>query len=453
MLLCGQRVPLVTTYTYLGVEITKTLSYLELIAPRLESGRKTVHSLSPFLACPIIPMSSRWIIVQVVVLPRLLYGAEIYGMCRALTDAMQRHLNYALRCVLGIPRWKSMSSLLLWKEMRMTPICALAASRRARAYSKAFALKTWISKLVRRPLRIQKWTWVTGTTRWLGQQCKKHSPIPKEDWENWWSWDPKLCRARVEEAIVIREMGIRGPEGYRARAETRDYTRCCYELKPLVRARVPYDPALVTGLTWISRFRTKTVATTAQMFAWGKMGPEWTTRCPCCTSLITIEDAAHIFLECSRWRTHRQKYLNPMVRQISALAPPVRFTRADKLALLLGGTTQGLSLPDWLPTRTAPYESDSESDDEDTSSELSSSSDFSSRSSDHSMVGNVREADVPVPEDGSLRVAAFLTTVMRLRQRHLGEHPHWPQESEQMPPLRTPGQRPAGQDKACTAQA
>ncbi len=133
-----------------------------------------------------------------------------------------------------------------------------------------------------------------------------------------------------------------------------------------------------------------------------------------------------------------------MVRQISALAPPVRFTRADKLALLLGGTTQGLSLPDWLPTRTAPYESDSESDNEDTSSELSISSDFSSRSSDHSVVGNVREADVPFPEDGSLRVAAFLTTVMRLRQRHLGEHPHWPQESEQMPPLRTPGQRPAG---------
>jgi hypothetical protein len=163
LLLCEQAIPLVESYPYLGIMITKSLSLLELIAPRLESGRGTVGSLAPFLSCPIIPMSSRWVIVQVVVLPRLLYGAEIYGMCRVLTDAMQRLLNFALRCVLGIPRWRGMSSLLLWKEMRMKPICAIAAGRRARAYSKCFGLKTWINKLVNKPLQIRKWTWVTGT--------------------------------------------------------------------------------------------------------------------------------------------------------------------------------------------------------------------------------------------------------------------------------------------------
>jgi hypothetical protein len=247
----------------------------------------------------------------------------------------------------------------------------------------------------------------------------------------------------VEEAIMAREFDIRDKDGYRARPETQEYTKMEYELKPLVRARVPYDPALVTGLTWISRFRIKTVATTAQMFAWGKLTPYWTTRCPCCNAHERQEDAAHIFLECSRWHTHRQKYLSPLVRQIAALAPPVPFTRADRLALLLGGTTQALSLPDWLPTRTDPYESDTESDD-DTSSELSSDSDSeSTRSSDHSAVGGNRLGDAPVPDASSFKVAAFLTLVMRLRQRHLGEHPHWPQYSES-PPIRTPGQRPAG---------
>jgi hypothetical protein len=38
-------------------------------------------------------------------------------------------------------------------------------------------------------------------------------------------------------------------------------------------------------------------------------------------------------------------------------------------------------------------------------------------------------------------VAAFLTLMMRLRQRHLEEHPHWPEYSE-TPPICTPGQRP-----------
>jgi hypothetical protein len=302
-------------------------------------------------------------------------------MCRALTDAMQRHLNHALHCVLGIPLWKSMSSFLLWKEMRMKPICAIAAGRRARAYAKCFELKTWVNKLVKNPLCIQQWTWVSGTTWWVGQFCKKHSPLPLEDWDEWWSWDPKLCCANVEEAIIIRDFGIRDENGYRAPPETQEYTRATYGNTPLVRARVPYDPALVTGLTWISRFCTKTVATGAQMLTWGKLTPYWQIRCPCCLARRQ-EDAAHIFLECSWWQPHRQKYLSPMFRQIALLTPPEEFTRTDRLALLLVGSPQDLSLPDWLPPRTNPYVSKL---DDDTSLELSSSGD-SSCSSDHSVV-------------------------------------------------------------------
>jgi hypothetical protein len=182
---------------------------------------------------------------------------------------------------------------------------------------------------------------------------------------------------------MIRKFGIRDEDGYRARPETQEYSRVAYDGTLLVLARVPYDPSLVTGLTWISRFRTKTVATGAQMFAWGKLTPYWTTRCPCCPEQQQ-EDAAHIFLECSRWHTHRQKYLSPMFQQIALLAPPEEFTRENRLALLLGGSPQGLSLPGWLLPCTAPYESDPEPDD-DTSSESSSSND-TSRSSDHSVV-------------------------------------------------------------------
>jgi exonuclease III len=440
LLLCRQPVPIVETYSYLGIEITKSLSYQDLIRPRLESGRKTVHSLSAFLSCPFIPMSSRWLIVQVVVLPRLLYGAEIYGMNRELTDAMQQHLNYALRCVLGIPRWKHMSSYLLWQEMRMKPICAIAAGRRARAYSKSLGLKTWVTHLVNQPLRIRKWTWVSGTTRWIGRFCKQHSPLPAPEWDAWWNWEPAKCREKVEEAMMIREFGIRDADGYRARPETREYKRANYTRTSLIRARVPFSPAFVTGLTWISRFRTKTVATAARMLGWGRLTPYWNTRCPCC-SAGQLEDEAHILLECSRWHPHRQKYLRPMLRQIGLLsAEQGAFTRNDRLALLLGGSPQARPLPEWLPPRTDPYESDKDSED-DSSSELSSSD--SSRSSDHSVVVGLRLEDTPVPENGSFQVAAFLTLVMRLRQRHLGEHPHWPQYSE-TPPIRTPGQRPAG---------
>ena len=50
MQLCDQAVPLVDRYTYLGIEITKSLSYQDLLGPRVESGRKTIRSLQSFLA-------------------------------------------------------------------------------------------------------------------------------------------------------------------------------------------------------------------------------------------------------------------------------------------------------------------------------------------------------------------------------------------------------------------
>ena len=133
-----------------------------------------------------------------------------------------------------------------------------------------------------------------------------------------------------------------------------------------------------------------------------------------------------------------------MLRQISSLHRPERFTRTDRLALLLGGNTHGQSLPHWLPPRTDLYESDEDSIDDD-KSELSSSSDDSARSSDHSAAGGNGIGDTNVPEIGSLQMAAFLTLVMRQRQRHLGEHPHWPCGlNSELSPLRTLCQRPAG---------
>jgi hypothetical protein len=100
-----------------------------MLAPRLKSGRKTVYSLTPFLRCPVIPLSDRMKVVEGVVLPRLLYRAELYGMCRSLTDTMQRLLNTALRSMLRVGSWRTLSLYALWQEFGMKLVCALAAGR------------------------------------------------------------------------------------------------------------------------------------------------------------------------------------------------------------------------------------------------------------------------------------------------------------------------------------
>jgi len=132
-------VPIVEEYLYLGIRISPALEIRNMGEHRLEGGRKTVHLMIPFLRCPVLPMSMRLTVVRSVLLPRLLFGAEIYGMNRALTNRMKGLLNKALITILG-------------GNARM------AAARRVCAFAKYGQLQTWVRELVNHPLQSRRWT-------------------------------------------------------------------------------------------------------------------------------------------------------------------------------------------------------------------------------------------------------------------------------------------------------
>merc|ERR1712160_73837 len=100
------------------------------------------------------PAAMRMAVVHAVLLPRLLWGAEVFGMNRRITDKLQTMLNRSLRAIIGLTsRARSnVPSVGLWQELRIDPICALAASRRARAWKKCFTLRSTVGTLVARPL-------------------------------------------------------------------------------------------------------------------------------------------------------------------------------------------------------------------------------------------------------------------------------------------------------------
>jgi len=183
----GQLVPVVLEYLYLGLQLTSALDIPSLVDYRVKVGRKTVLSLLPFLSCNVLPMSMRLRVVQAVIAPQLLFGAEVYGMNRALTTKMQTLLNMAYKAILGISqvRKSSVPSVGLWNEMLARPICATAAGRRARAHRKCFRLSTTVGSTIRYPLKSRKWTWSSGTMRWYRQHCDKFRPyIPFGDYDS-----------------------------------------------------------------------------------------------------------------------------------------------------------------------------------------------------------------------------------------------------------------------------
>jgi hypothetical protein len=434
----GEAVPVVDEYLYLGVTITRSLTVQDMLAPRLESGRKTVYSLAPFLRCPVIPLSDRMKVIQGVVLPRLLYGAELYGMCRSLTDAMQRLLNTALWSMLRVGSWSTLPSYALWKEFGMKPVCALAAGRRIQAFLKCFKLSTWVHKLVAEPYRTKKWTWVTGVSRWTMMQCPKHSGLSKAEWQEWKTWTPSLAKTRVEMAITKREHSLR-LTGHRKRAATNWYSDGEYSLTPLHRPNVAYNPVLNPGLALLIRARMGAIATAAVLLHMEKLPMEWHGRCPCCMVTVT-EDIPHILLECARYAQPREKFLTAMLAQLAEVDPDGTFDRRQKTFMLLGGRVNGLCLPDWLPPST-------QTDDPSIEEASVGSADLSASSSERS---SLRDDEVqptlgnlPLLESGCLRVASFLILLVRARNSYLGTVPDWP-VSQDGQAFSAPGQRPNG---------
>ena len=169
-------VPIVDKYVYLGLNLTSSLTVADFASSRVDIGRKRVHALLPFLTSPVLPLAMRLRIVQAVVMPTLLFGAEVYGMNRRITDSMQLLANKCYRAILGI-RVKSCTPVPLvplWNECCQKPICASAAGYQARAHSKGRTLSTQLQWLVMQPLIVRHWTWSSGVLKWFNRYCLSH---------------------------------------------------------------------------------------------------------------------------------------------------------------------------------------------------------------------------------------------------------------------------------------
>ena len=75
----GQVIPIVREYEYLGIRIHDSLSLAVIVADREAKGTRAMYALLPFLRNLDIPLCTRVDVLRAVVLPSLLYGAELWG--------------------------------------------------------------------------------------------------------------------------------------------------------------------------------------------------------------------------------------------------------------------------------------------------------------------------------------------------------------------------------------
>ena len=426
--LSGQPLPIVTKYKYLGLGLTPRLEIRDLVKSRFDLGRKSVYALLPFLRNSALPPSMRWQVVRAVIVPRLLYGAEVYGMNRALTDRMQTLFNQALRGILGSSLGQGVGRLPsapLWAEFCTAPICALAASRRARAYRKCFDLKTAIGTIIHQPLSVANWTWTSGTTRWITRYCSKYFSTEVD----WTQLEAGPLRDLIRESITTREQKLREKSIRSTSGATTLYFQSGYTAHPLTKGRVYCRPSDNRGIALVLVCRLGAYPTALQLVERKRLGNRYKRQCPFCRAEGVPETLHHLLFACRAWRRQRRESgLQGTIAEVRRLEQRVaQATTAERdlldslgtlalsredlaLSWILGGVhARTWGVPRFMPQPPKPEQA--EDDQSYSSSSLSSDGDRVVAAQ-----GNCHRVEDP---PHLLRVGRFLVKIESARRRVL----------------------------------
>ena len=146
----------VDDFKYLGITVTTSFSLKAVTAANAQSALNSLFMLRPFLKAS-IPLNLKLMVIKGAVLPKILYGSELYGCDKIRSHIAQQAVNPYLRLALTASEKSTAgSNLSLWRESGVAPIYAKAAKRRVRLYLKSKTMKTWLAILQRSPWKNRK---------------------------------------------------------------------------------------------------------------------------------------------------------------------------------------------------------------------------------------------------------------------------------------------------------
>ena len=161
----GGKVPWSQSYPYLGVEMTPQLDLSIIAKKRCLKTRGHIAEMTPFLKDWRIPLSAKRMVITSCLMPRILYGAELWGMCKQRGESAQRIINNAIRMATGTSGSAPIS--VIGEDLKILPVYVAGACRKMRLFLKAKRTRTFLSCVVKEPFMARKKTWYTGTVAWV----------------------------------------------------------------------------------------------------------------------------------------------------------------------------------------------------------------------------------------------------------------------------------------------
>jgi exonuclease III len=288
----GEAIPIVESYTYLGLEFTHDLNLDTMVKARVSIGRRTIQAMRAALGCHDIPIKIRVdTMVRALLLPRLTYGGELWGMQLRRSNMVQRVLDEALLIVARVkPGSRVTSGMAIGTELGVPPVAAIVNSARTRAYNKFPHLRTVIASLLQERDTARPWSWVTGCARWLAGQC------PEAKLESG-SWDANVVKSRTWWKCA-QKRGVSSIRSMEVFAGTRRYTAVGGRYVNFTR-----------GIHWLAKARAGGLWTGKSLANAKVIGQTFKVECPFCEHGTEGETLSHLLLECPKWDAQREACL------------------------------------------------------------------------------------------------------------------------------------------------
>lgn len=322
ILIQGQAIPKVDTYTYLGIEINTELDRGAMVNRRAEAGKMAKLKYLRFLSSLTVPLAAKILCVKAIIQPTLSYGAEIWGFSKERVKRVESVLADVMRSCLRLP--KSVSTFVLFQEFGMRRMYEVSCVAKVRLNYKMQILHSWLPKILsgritKHVTLRRKRLWASVERGWIARSkvevdlrnmklailelIRKEEAKKRPDFSVLGRLNKRLenlvhdgirsliavkCAERPKSEMELRYVSDEGarPTKTFLRNISVEYTELTYGWSILMRFRM--------GRYW-----------NAKRLAKAKMIPEkFETECPFCR-IPEAETDGHILFRCMKWNEVR----------------------------------------------------------------------------------------------------------------------------------------------------
>ncbi|KAL2919343.1 hypothetical protein HK105_200986 [Polyrhizophydium stewartii] len=343
----GLPIPIVSSYTYLGVLIDDCLTLGPWLRHKKLAILAATASLRPFLHNSTIPLSARLQVFSSAVLGVAGYCLELIGGNRSRLAPLQTPINRALRELLKLPRHTPVAAMLA--ELSLDSIDTLAIRARIRLFRKANSLATPLKALIapRNIFFSRRLVWSRGSAR-LHRRFVGLTWFPDD-------WAARELLPRMHERRMLVSPA-------RATASYRDHQFAAtagFFRSPM------FDASLSNGVRYLIAARCNAIWSTSRAAAARLLRnghPFVGRQCPICrTPLGAFSPVGHLITACTdpRIQAYRDTIgfsreffvlLWQHAHEVAGLLPAPDVNSLDLSILVLGGTLCGGATlgNDWL---------------------------------------------------------------------------------------------------------